>query len=69
MNSYDFFIHEFIFFMNSYMNLGVPRFQMVYCNYTSIIMEKDGHLQHSEIGSAHLGAQCACATATVSCND
>ena len=28
MNSYDFFIYEFICFMNSYMNLGVPRFQM-----------------------------------------
>ena len=28
MNSYDFFIHEFICFMNSYMNSGVPRFQM-----------------------------------------
>ena len=28
MNSYDFFIHEFRCFMNSYMNLGVPRFQM-----------------------------------------
>ena len=29
MNSYDFFIYEFICFMNSYMNSGVPRFQMV----------------------------------------
>ena len=28
MNSYDFFIYEFICFMNSYMNSGVPRFQM-----------------------------------------
>ena len=28
MNSYDFFMSEFICFMNSYMNLGVPRFQM-----------------------------------------
>ena len=28
MNSYDFFIYEFIYFMNSYMNSGVPRFQM-----------------------------------------
>ena len=30
MNSYDFFIYEFICFMNSYMNSGVPRFQMWY---------------------------------------
>ena len=29
MNSYDFFIYEFICFMNSYMNSGVPRFQMM----------------------------------------
>ena len=31
MNSYDFFIYEFIChgFMNSYMNSGVPRFQML----------------------------------------
>ena len=29
MNSYDFFIYEFICFMNSYMNSGVPRFQMI----------------------------------------
>ena len=29
MNSYDFFIYEFIFFMNSYMNSGVARFQML----------------------------------------
>ena len=29
MNSYDFFIHEFTCFMNSYMNSGVPRFQML----------------------------------------
>ena len=29
MNSYDFFIYELIYFMNSYMNLGVPRFQML----------------------------------------
>ena len=29
MNSYDFFIYEFICFMSSYMNLGVPRFQML----------------------------------------
>ena len=29
MNSYGFFIYEFICFINSYMNLGVPRFQMV----------------------------------------
>ena len=28
MNSYDFFMYEFICFMNSYMNSGVPRFQM-----------------------------------------
>ena len=28
MNSYDFFIYEFIYFMNSYMNSGVSRFQM-----------------------------------------
>ena len=28
MNSYGFFIYEFICFMNSYMNSGVPRFQM-----------------------------------------
>ena len=28
MNSYDFFIYEFICFMNSYMNSCVPRFQM-----------------------------------------
>ena len=28
MNSYVFFIYEFIYFMNSYMNSGVPRFQM-----------------------------------------
>ena len=28
MNSYDFFIYEFICFMNSYMNSGVSRFQM-----------------------------------------
>ena len=28
MNSYDFFINEFICFMNSYMNSDVPRFQM-----------------------------------------
>ena len=28
MNSYDFFIYEFICFINSYMNFGVPRFQM-----------------------------------------
>ena len=28
MNSYDFFIYEFICFINSYMNSGVPRFQM-----------------------------------------
>ena len=30
MNSYNFFkfIYEFICFMNSYMNSGVPRFQM-----------------------------------------
>ena len=28
MNSYDFFIYEFTCFMNSYMNSGVPRFQM-----------------------------------------
>ena len=29
MNSYDFFIYEFMCFMNSYMNSGVPRFQMM----------------------------------------
>ena len=29
MNSYEFFIYEFICFMNSYMNSGVSRFQMV----------------------------------------
>ena len=29
MNSYDFFIYEFICFMNSYMNSGVPRFHMM----------------------------------------
>ena len=28
MNSYDSFIYEFICFMNSYMNSGLPRFQM-----------------------------------------
>ena len=28
MNLYDFFIYEFIYFMDSYMNSGVPRFQM-----------------------------------------
>ena len=28
MNSYDFFINEFICFMNSYMNSGLPRFQI-----------------------------------------
>ena len=28
MNSYDFFIYEFISFMNSYMNSGGSRFQM-----------------------------------------
>ena len=28
MNSYDFFIYEFIWFMDSYMNSGVPRFQI-----------------------------------------
>ena len=28
MNSYDFFIYEFIRFMNSYMNSSVPRIQM-----------------------------------------
>ena len=28
MNSYEFFIYEFICFMNSYMNSCVPRFQM-----------------------------------------
>ena len=28
MNSYDFFIYEFICFINLYMNSGVPRFQM-----------------------------------------
>ena len=28
MNSYDIFIYEFVCFMNSYMNSGVPRFQM-----------------------------------------
>ena len=28
MNSYDHFKHEFIWIMNSYMNLGAPRFQM-----------------------------------------
>ena len=32
MNSYDFFIYEFICFMNSYMNSGVPRFQMSISN-------------------------------------
>ena len=31
MNSYDFFIYEFICCMNSYMNSGVPRFQMTKC--------------------------------------
>ena len=31
MNSYDFFIYEFICFMNLYMNSGVPRFQMLFC--------------------------------------
>ena len=30
MNSFDFFIYEFICFMNSYMYSGVPRFQMVF---------------------------------------
>ena len=29
MNSYDFFIHEFICFMNPYMNLGIQMFQMM----------------------------------------
>ena len=29
MNSYDFFIYEFICFMYSYMNSGMPRFQMI----------------------------------------
>ena len=28
MSSYDFFKYEFICFMNSYMNSGVPRLQM-----------------------------------------
>ena len=28
MNSYDFFIHKLTCFMNSYMNSGVPRFQV-----------------------------------------
>ena len=28
MNSYDFFMYEFIYFKDSYMNSGVPRFQM-----------------------------------------
>ena len=28
MNSYDFFIYDFICFMNSYKDSGVPRFQM-----------------------------------------
>ena len=32
MNSYDFFIYEFILFMNSCMNLGVPRFR---CTWTT----------------------------------
>ena len=36
MNSYDFFkfTYKFISFMNSYMNLGVPRFQMGKFMYT-----------------------------------
>ena len=30
MNSYDFFIYEFICFMNTYINSGVPRFQITF---------------------------------------
>ena len=29
LNSYDFFMYEFICFMNSCMNSGVRRFQMI----------------------------------------
>ena len=38
MNSYDFFIYEFICFINSYMNSGVPRFQMVRDHHSANIM-------------------------------
>ena len=35
MNSYDFFIYEIICFMNSYMNSGVPRFQIATATHPS----------------------------------
>ena len=43
MNSYDFFhIYEFICFMNSYMNSGVPKFQMQQAARALLPREKRG---------------------------
>ena len=40
MNSYDLFVHEFICFINSYMNSGVPRFQMLaFCSVIFITVD------------------------------
>ena len=45
MNSCDFFIYEFICFMNSYMNSGVPRFQMLrVSDYRSLSESPAGNL-------------------------
>ena len=40
MNSYYFFIYEFICFINSYMNSGVPRFQMFRCKAFPLLPRK-----------------------------
>ena len=49
MNSYDFFIYEFICFMNSYMNSGVPRFQRF------LQVRSGPHLENCRVQSAASG--------------
>ena len=70
MNSYDFFIDEFICFMSSYMNSGVPRFQMVLHIYATLCI--DASLLHSPTRlhalvspTAFLVSFCACRLAMV----